>query len=84
MKGKGIRARIGHAVDQIKDWWSGDYVPYDNDPNSPVVFIGGWHRRPWIATTIEAALAWALRNGWNVTFTLIGLVGLWLAYLALV
>lgn len=68
---------------KLMDWWSGEYVPHYNDPHSPIVFIGGRQRRPWIATAAEAAFAWTSRNGWNLAFTLIGLIGLWLTYLTI-
>ena len=26
---------------RIKMWWDGEYVPYENDPNSGIFMIGG-------------------------------------------
>ncbi len=33
--------------DFFRKWWEGEYVPYENKPNSPIVFIGGDYERHW-------------------------------------
>lgn len=40
----------------IRRWWDGRFVPYDNDPRSGVVFIGGNTERHWTASL--ARLLW--------------------------
>lgn len=65
---------------RLKDWWKGEFVPGES---GPILFTMGYYRRPRIAEATEAAVQWVARNSWNVSFLLIGLVGLFLAYLQL-
>lgn len=63
---------------RLHRWWNGEYKVKE----TPHVLHFYRDRSPW-PYRIEALGAWALRNGWNITFLLIGLVGVWLAWLAL-
>jgi hypothetical protein len=40
---------------RIREWYAGEYVVYENDPNSALVFIGGDYRRHW---TANVAACW--------------------------
>ena len=45
----GIRSRIAGAV---SNWFQGEYVPYDNPPDSGVFIVGGYHKRHWTASAV--------------------------------
>ncbi|SFD81343.1 hypothetical protein SAMN04488049_1358 [Tritonibacter multivorans] len=30
---------------KVRQWWQGEFVPYENDPNTDLFFVGGWQRR---------------------------------------
>ena len=37
----------------VRNWYEGKYVPYENDPRSTLVFIGGDHERHWTARVVR-------------------------------
>lgn len=39
---------------KARQWWEGEFVPYENDPNSGLFFVGGWQRRHWSARAAQA------------------------------
>lgn len=38
---------------RLSAWYQGEWIPYENEPGSSVVFIGGFQRRPRLALAIE-------------------------------
>jgi len=34
---------------KIKKWYYGEYKLFENDPNSPVIFVGGYYVKHWTA-----------------------------------
>ncbi|CAM4022623.1 hypothetical protein [Roseateles saccharophilus] len=46
---------VDRLVAAIHRWWHGKYVPYENDSDSPVVIIGGYHEQHWTSQAIHAA-----------------------------
>ncbi len=66
---------------QIIRWWVGEFIPYENDPNSIFQIIGGRYRRHWSAVALRAAINFFAREWkWCITFTF-GLAGLVMTYL---
>lgn len=58
----------------IKRWYEGEYVPHENDPGSPVVFLNGGHyRRHWTARFARWAIDFYIRE-WKWTLGTIGAV----------
>ena len=58
----------------FQKWWDGEYVPYDNDPNSYVVFIGGYQQRHWTSDAAHrvwefAKIEWKWVIGFLLTCT---------------
>lgn len=35
----------GLLKEKIVDWYEGRYVPYENDPRSSVIIVGGYYER---------------------------------------
>lgn len=77
-----IISKVKHRIAQ---WYQGTYVPPPkNDPNSSIVFVGlGFYLQPPLAR-ILLAVANFYRNNWQwIWSTLIALLSLWAAVLAL-
>jgi hypothetical protein len=60
---------------RIKRWWTGKFVPYENDPASSVVFMGGSYARHWTSRTTRALAAYAAENHRWIIGTAIGAIG---------
>ncbi len=41
------------AIDGIGHWWHGEYIPYENDPDSLVIVVGGYQKRHWTASALH-------------------------------
>jgi hypothetical protein len=52
--------------EKIKRWYEGEFIPYKNDPNSPVFFVGGDTKRHWTARLARWAVEFYLRE-WKWT-----------------
>ncbi len=77
MNTTGFVSTIGRAV---RRWWIGDYVPPENDPSSPLVFVMSTQRRHWTARATEATWRYFVsHHRWIIGTLLIGLVGLYIA-----
>lgn len=63
--------------DKIKEWYEGEYIPYRNDPDSPVVIVGPGHlRRPVLAYMIKWTFDfWLAHWQWVIT-TALAIIGL--------
>jgi hypothetical protein len=57
-----VRASNMSTWKKIKRWYEGKFIPYENDPNSPLVLIGGYQKRPVIVTAVSSAWLWCQRN----------------------
>lgn len=51
----------------IKAWWEGEFEPYDNDPQSSIVLIGGQIRRHWTSRAAHRAVNF-LQAEWKWVF----------------
>ena len=48
--------------DAIKNWYNGNYTPWDNEPGSSIVFIGYDHNLHWTAKLVRRIAKWYLDN----------------------
>lgn len=70
-------------ISTIKKWYEGEFVEYENDPNSLVVMIGGDYKRHWTAEIARRLVAFYLAH-WKWLWGFVAsLMGLYLAYLKL-
>ena len=68
---------------KFRDWYVGQFVPFENAPDSPIVFVGGYFERHWSARLVVRIFEfWRSHWKWCLTF-LAALGGLVLAYLGL-
>lgn len=65
--------RLKHIVSR---WYNGTFIPYKNDPSSPVVVIGGYTKRHWTANAIHAVIDFSSANWKYMITTLIALAAL--------
>lgn len=63
--------------------YEGEYVPYENDPNSSFVMIGGDYERHWTANVVRSVVAFYLAHWKWVWGFSASVVGLYMAYLKL-
>ena len=69
--------------DKTKDWYEGEYVFYENKPDSPFFVVGGYYVRHWTARAARRLIEFWLDNWkWCIGF-LVSLAALTLAYLRL-
>jgi len=64
----------------IKRWWNGTFVPYDNDDDSGVYFVGGTHERHWTARLVRAVVTFISWEWKWVVGTTLAIVGLAMTY----
>jgi hypothetical protein len=65
--------------DVIENWYEGEFVPYENDSNDAVVFIGGTYKRHWTAKVVRTLMRFWL-NHWQWTIgTALAICGLAIA-----
>lgn len=70
-------------ISKIKKWYEGEFVEYENDPNSLAVMIGGYYKKHWTAEMTEGLVIFYLAHWkWLWGFAA-SVVGLYLAYLKL-
>ena len=69
--------------DKIGKWYEGEFVPYENDPNSSIVMMGGSYERHWTANIARSSAAFYLEHWkWLWGFGA-SIFGLYMAYLKL-
>ncbi len=57
----------------FRRWWEGQYVPYENDPNAAVFFVGGADERHWTANL--ARWAWGFyQREWKWTLNTLAFI----------
>jgi hypothetical protein len=66
-------------MDKFKAWYAGSYVPYENQPGSHVVFMGGNYEGHWMVRAARGFVEVYLREWKWVGRTSIALGGLVLA-----
>lgn len=67
-------------VKRVRDWYRGKYVPYENDPNSALLVLGGSYRRHWTSKLVHAAVDFYLAEWkWIIGTS----IALWVVYLKL-
>jgi len=71
--------------ERFADWYRGKYIPPpENDPDSSfVIFSLGYYEQPWLAKLLGVAWSFYVRYWQWVWSTIIALLGLYLAALAL-
>lgn len=67
----------------ITKWWSGNPGVRHSRPDDLVVFVNISQEYHWTAKAAHKTVDFVRANAWNVSFLLIGLAGLLLAWLAL-
>ena len=67
---------------RVIDWWDGEYIPYENDPNSGVVFIGGTMEKHWTSTVTRKIWLFFKKEWKWVSGTVLTISGLIIAYKA--
>ena len=67
--------------ERIRKWWEGKFMPYDDDPDSGVVIIGGFTHRHWTSRAAHVVVGFLGREWKWVIGTLIALVGLTMTYM---
>jgi hypothetical protein len=61
---------------KIKHWYEGKFMPYENDPGSPVVIFGWDYERHWTSRAAHVVAEFYLREWKWVWGTAIALFGL--------
>jgi hypothetical protein len=62
----------------FKAWWEGTYTQHDNPHNSPLYFVGGYHKRHWTSKVAHAVKDfWLNYWQWCMGFGL-AVIGLWI------
>jgi len=67
----------------LRKWWEGEYIPYENTPNSSVLIAGGDQKWHWTARIVRGFVFFA-RDEWKwIIGTALACIALLLAYLRL-
>jgi hypothetical protein len=62
-----LRYRIGVSMkEKIRKWYEGEFIPYENAPDSTVLFVGGDHKRHWTAKLARWVIEFYMRE-WKWT-----------------
>jgi hypothetical protein len=60
----------------IENWYEGEFVPFQNEPNDPVFIMGGRYRRHWTAQAARVLVKF-WQNHWQWTVgTMLAICGL--------
>ena len=71
--------KIGKA---LLKWYQGEFIPWENDPNSNVVFIGHDHKLHWTAKIARYLVGFYLKHWkWLWSSAIAILLGLLTSYL---
>ena len=69
--------------EKIRKWYEGEFVAHENDPNSFLVFTGGFYKRHWTAKAARSLVTFYLSHWqWLWSASLV-IVGLYIAFLKL-
>ena len=47
---------LKRLIEKIRKWYEGEYIPSENDPDSSVVFVGGYYKRTSLASITRAVV----------------------------
>jgi hypothetical protein len=50
--------------EKLWNWYKGEFVPYENDPSSALVFFGDTYNRRWSATALQVLVKF-WENHWQ-------------------
>lgn len=75
------KSLIKRVMSRITDWYNGTFIPYKNDPSSPVQIIGGYVERHWTASAVKALVDFLSANWKFVVTSLIAIAGIILGFL---
>lgn len=68
---------IGGLMKQVRDWYEGKYVPFENDPHSGVFIVGGRYERHWTARGARMIVEfWSAHWQWTIG-TVLALLGIY-------
>lgn len=70
---------IPKTWDAVKAWWGGKWEPYQNEPSSGVVFIGGTQTYHWSAKAARKAWRFIATEWKWIIGVLLTVAGLWIA-----
>lgn len=48
--------------ERLTRWYQGEFVPFQNEPHSRVLLIGGTYRRHWTARVLRSAIEFLKRK----------------------
>lgn len=68
----------------IRQWWDGRYIPYENDPRSSLVFVGGYQERHWTAKATRAVVFFVAKEWRWLIPVMLSAFGLYVAYLRVI
>ena len=75
------KSPLKRIANKISEWYHGKFIPYKNDPHSPVTFIGGYNKRHWTSSAFHTLIGF-LASNWKFLITsLIALASIVLALL---
>jgi hypothetical protein len=83
LRGKlGSFALLNRIWNRLKDWYEGDFVPYKDDPGSPISRIGGYSKRPWLARAIDALGRFYQKHWQWLIATILAIIGIVVAIMS--
>jgi hypothetical protein len=65
--------------DFIHDWYEGEFVPFQNEPTSPIYFVGRWERRSLTARLCRVLVEFYQREWKWIIGTGIAIAGIVIA-----
>lgn len=68
---------------KLKKWWDGEFIPYDNDDNSGLVFTHGTQKRHWTSRLANAVWGFLGREWKWVCWAVVAIIGLTMSYIRL-
>lgn len=71
------------ALDKISKWYEGEFVPYENETNSPLYFVGGYQKRTPSARIARWLVEFWLKDWKWIIPTVMSAIGLLVAYQSL-
>ena len=66
-------------VKNLLGWYEGEFVPYENDPSSKLVFIGGHQRQHWTSRLTHIVIEFGKANWKWIIGTTIAIFGIYVA-----
>jgi hypothetical protein len=78
-----FRGTLSQLAAAIRDWYHGEYVAYENEPDGHVFLIGGYYQRHWTADLANLLVTFWWEHWKFVVGTTLSVIGLVIAYLSL-